>query len=102
MFMLALVSALLVAKTIQQSGRDPTQDVCRRHKHLTCVVDSKLYLYGGIAYYGSGMNVSTLQTNTYLLWEDLTKAEGTEYSFPVQYSNGSIVSNMQKYHSNSF
>jgi hypothetical protein len=32
------------------------------------------------------------QTDTYLLWEDLSKAEGTEYSFPVQYSNGSIVS----------
>ena len=30
--------------------------------------------------------------DTYLLWEDLSKAEGTEYSFPVQYSNGTIVS----------
>ena len=65
MFLLTLVSALLVTRTIQQSGKDPTQDVCRRHQHLTCIVDSKLYVYGGLAYYGSGMNVSTLESSKY-------------------------------------
>lgn len=63
MLMLALVGALLVAETTQQSGKDPTQDVCRRYKHLTCVADSKLFLYGGLAYYGSVMNDSTLETS---------------------------------------
>lgn len=58
---IALVSALLVARTTQQSGQSPTKDVCRRHQHLTCVVDSKLYIYGGLAYYGGGMNESTLE-----------------------------------------
>lgn len=52
---LALLGALLIVRTAQQSGKDPTRDVCRRHKHQTCIIDSILYIDGGVAYYGGSV-----------------------------------------------
>ncbi|KZM22983.1 uncharacterized protein EKO05_0011196 [Ascochyta rabiei] len=88
MMRFALLSTLLVAAIAQQSGKDPTKDVCRRHKHQTCIIDSKLYVDGGLAYYGGSKgNDSVAERNTYLLWEDVSNATRTEYSFPDQHAN---------------
>lgn len=50
----ALLNALLtVALALaQQNLKDPIADFCRRHRHQTCVIDGKLYIDGGMVYYG--------------------------------------------------
>ncbi|KAF2626381.1 hypothetical protein BU25DRAFT_432178 [Macroventuria anomochaeta] len=84
----ALLSILLVVATAQQNGKDPIKNVCRRHKHQTCIIDSKLYIDGGLAYYGGSKdNGSVAEKNTYLLWEDVSNATKTEFNFPDQYAN---------------
>lgn len=53
MLLLALLNTLLIATAAQQG--DPTKDVCRRHGHQTCIIDSKLYIDGGLAYWGGSV-----------------------------------------------
>ena len=54
MFFFALLSSLSILVVAQQG--DPTKEVCRRHGHQTCIVDSKLYVDGGLAYWGGDVN----------------------------------------------
>ena len=58
MLAIAFLSALLVATAAQQNGKNPIHDVCRRHGHLTAVIDSTLYIFGGRVFYGNGMTGS--------------------------------------------
>ena len=53
MLLPVLLSTLLVAVVAQ---RDPAKDVCRRHRHQTCIIDSKLYIDGGLVYWGSSFS----------------------------------------------
>jgi hypothetical protein len=52
---LAIVSVVWVPGTAEPVSHDPIKDFCRRHQHQTCVIDSKLYIDGGLAYYGPGV-----------------------------------------------
>jgi transcription elongation factor GreA-like protein len=59
--MLFLLRSILVAVVLaEQSGKDPIKDVCRRHLQQTCVIDSKLYIDGGLVYYGGSKDDSTV------------------------------------------
>jgi hypothetical protein len=53
---LATINALLALATAEQVLQDPVKSFCRRHQQQTCVVDDKLYIDGGLAYYGTGIN----------------------------------------------
>lgn len=48
----AILAALIAVAVAQQNTKDPIDDFCRRHKQQTCVIDSKLYIDGGMVYYG--------------------------------------------------
>lgn len=48
----AILTALVAVAAAQQNIKDPVNDFCRRHKQQTCVIDSKLYIDGGMVYYG--------------------------------------------------
>lgn len=43
----------------QQVIQDPVIDFCRRHQHQTCIIDSKLYIDGGLEYFGTGVSGSS-------------------------------------------
>ena len=84
LFLIGVFVTLVVA---QQNSKDPLTDFCRRHQHQTCVIDSKLYIDGGLVYYGTSVTpdsqperservptsylTSTDHTDTWLLWGDL-------------------------------
>lgn len=46
-----LLSALFARAFSQSNIKDPVEDFCRRHSHQTCIIDSKLYIDGGMVYY---------------------------------------------------
>jgi hypothetical protein len=48
-----LASALFAHVIAQQLIANPINDFCRRHQHQTCVIDNKLYVDGGLIYYGA-------------------------------------------------
>lgn len=76
----ALLSALLIVATAQQTGKDPINDVCRRHKHQTCIIDSKLYIDGGFAYYGGSKgNDSVAERSELLLLQFAKPADRPRY-----------------------
>lgn len=50
-----LLSAILAVTAAQQNIKDPIKDFCRRHRHQTCIIDDKLYLDGGMVYYGGSV-----------------------------------------------
>jgi hypothetical protein len=95
-----LLIALIASAAGQQNIQDPISDFCRRHKHQTCVVDSKLYIDGGLVHYGSSVPpddvpersecttihhlISADDTDTWLLWEDLSDLKA---GLPPQYKN---------------
>ncbi|KAF2128361.1 hypothetical protein P153DRAFT_357727 [Dothidotthia symphoricarpi CBS 119687] len=82
---LAIYSTLLSLVTAQQNIQDPIENFCRRHQHQTCVIDSKLYIDGGLVYYGGGVTDENIpQKNTWLISEDLTDLST---GFPPQNSN---------------
>jgi hypothetical protein len=56
----ALLGVLATVALAQQSGKDPVLDVCRRHLHQTCVIDSRLYIDGGLAYYGGSIDNNSI------------------------------------------
>ncbi|KAF3036160.1 hypothetical protein E8E12_003136 [Didymella heteroderae] len=69
LFLIGVFVTLVVA---QQNSKDPLTDFCRRHQHQTCVIDSKLYIDGGLVYYGTSVTPdSQPERNTWLLWGDL-------------------------------
>ena len=49
---IATFAGLMALAVAQQNIKDPINDFCRRHKQQTCVIDSKLYIDGGMVYYG--------------------------------------------------
>jgi hypothetical protein len=53
---LLLFCANLVFVFAQTTSKDPNKDFCRRYLHQTCVVDSKLYIDGGLVYYDEYAN----------------------------------------------
>lgn len=56
------LSALLTHAAAQGNTEnivDPIKSFCRRHQHQTCVIDNKLYVDGGLAYYGSDIQPNT-------------------------------------------
>jgi hypothetical protein len=53
---ISLFPLLLAVAVAQQNIKDPIADFCRRHKQQTCVIDSKLYIDGGMVYYGGDKN----------------------------------------------
>ncbi|KAJ4346649.1 uncharacterized protein N0V89_010580 [Didymosphaeria variabile] len=83
----ALISAVLAVAAAQQNIKDPVDDFCRRHRQQTCVIDSKLYIDGGMVYYGgSKSNDSVPEQNTWLLWEDTADVKN-DLAFPYQHAN---------------
>lgn len=50
---LVVFSITLALAAAQQVLQDPIKNFCRRHKHQTCVIDSKLYVDGGLEYFGT-------------------------------------------------
>lgn len=44
----------LLALTMAQTQSERV--FCRRHEHQTCVIDSRLYMYSGMVYYGTDVN----------------------------------------------
>jgi hypothetical protein len=57
---LATFSGILAVATALQNLPDPVKDFCRRHQHQTCVIDSKLYIDGGLVNYGGGVTSQTV------------------------------------------
>jgi hypothetical protein len=55
-----LLSTILAATAAQQNIADPIKDFCRRHQHQTCIIDSKLYIDGGMVYYGGSVENSSV------------------------------------------
>lgn len=47
---------MLAVAVAQLNIQDPIADFCRRHKQQTCMIDSKLYIDGGMVYYGGDKN----------------------------------------------
>ena len=97
---LVILYTFLVSAVAQQNSKDPIDDFCRRYKHQTCIIDSKLYIDGGLVYYGTSVNndsqpessmsfnifitpidIRANRADTWLLWEDLNDP-GT--GFPTQ------------------
>ncbi|KAF2831505.1 hypothetical protein CC86DRAFT_443172 [Ophiobolus disseminans] len=71
---LVIINAILALATAQEVSREPLKDFCRRHQQQTCVVDNRLYIDGGLAYYGTGISPSSRpETNTFLLYGDLAQ-----------------------------
>ncbi|KAH8731761.1 hypothetical protein GQ44DRAFT_603735, partial [Phaeosphaeriaceae sp. PMI808] len=69
---LAVSSAIWALATAQLAIQDPIKDFCRRHQQQTCVIDSKFYIDGGLAYYGASINSNSQpERNPWLLWGDL-------------------------------
>lgn len=58
--LLVLLSAILAVTAAQQNLADPIADFCRRHQHQTCIIDSKLYIDGGMVYYGGSVDNNTV------------------------------------------
>jgi hypothetical protein len=95
-----LLIALITAAAGQQNIQDPISSFCRRHKHQTCVVDSELYIDGGLVHYGSSVlpddvpersecitihhSISANDADTWLLWKDLSDLKT---GLPPQYKN---------------
>ena len=63
----ALISAILAVAVAQQNIKDPTNDFCRRHRQQTCVIDSKLYIDGGMVYYGGSKDNNSIAEQSMLL-----------------------------------
>ncbi|CAE7194317.1 hypothetical protein PTNB73_08640 [Pyrenophora teres f. teres] len=82
---LLIFSAFCGLVIADQIIHDPIKDFCRRHQHQTCVIDSKVYVDGGLVYYGTGVNLdSQPETNDRLVYGDLASiSEGA----PVLYGN---------------
>jgi hypothetical protein len=51
--------ALTALVTAQENIKDPIKGFCRRHKHQTCIIDNKLYIDGGLVYYGTDVQPSS-------------------------------------------
>jgi hypothetical protein len=56
MLPLLVLSGLWALTRAHEPDSDPMKNFCRREQHQTCVIDSKLYVDGGLVYYGSGVN----------------------------------------------
>lgn len=56
--------ALLVDLSAQQTSEDPVVDFCRRWQHHTCIVDSKLYIDGGVVAYDGSFDNDTTQPSS--------------------------------------
>lgn len=97
---LAILCFFLLSAVAQQNSKDPIANFCRRYKHQTCIIDSKLYIDGGLVYYGTSVTneslpessmysnapitpkgVRTDRADTWLLWEDLNNT-GTSFPKP--------------------
>ncbi|CAO2656272.1 Nn.00g050750.m01.CDS01 [Neocucurbitaria sp. VM-36] len=79
------IFAIISLATAQQNIADPITDFCRRYQHQTCVIDSKLYIDGGLVIYGGTVNNDSVpERNTWLIWEDLSNLAS---GLPPQYSN---------------
>jgi hypothetical protein len=72
---LAIFSAVWALATADQVVQDPTNNLCRRHQHQTCVIDSKLYVDGGLIYYGKSIKDSRPERNTKLIWGNLSQLD---------------------------
>ncbi|KAH7074813.1 hypothetical protein BKA63DRAFT_321944 [Paraphoma chrysanthemicola] len=71
---LAIFNAVLALAAAQQAIQNPIKDFCRRHQQQTCIVDNRLYIDGGLAYYGTGISGSSRpERNTWLIYGDLTQ-----------------------------
>ncbi|KAF1969795.1 hypothetical protein BU23DRAFT_403088, partial [Bimuria novae-zelandiae CBS 107.79] len=84
-----LFAALLALASAQQNIKDPIADFCRRHKQQTCMIDSKLYIDGGMVYYGGDKNNASrplTETDTWLLWQETLDVRN-EFAFPIQHAN---------------
>ncbi|KAH7381375.1 hypothetical protein DE146DRAFT_729175 [Phaeosphaeria sp. MPI-PUGE-AT-0046c] len=85
-----LLGVIVAITTADRIVKDPIKDFCRRHLHQTCIVDSKLYIDGGMVYYSDDVNSwdnkTTLMQNTDLIWEDVNDTDNSQ-GFPVQYAN---------------
>lgn len=46
-----LLCAIITFASAQQNIKNPVKDFCRRHSHQTCIIDSKLFIDGGMVYY---------------------------------------------------
>ncbi|KAF1846853.1 uncharacterized protein K460DRAFT_425442 [Cucurbitaria berberidis CBS 394.84] len=80
-----IIGTVLASAIAQEHIQDPIKDFCRRHQHQTCIIDSKLYIDGGLVYYGHDVQPSRPpQTNTWLIYKDLSNSYP---DFPPQYSN---------------
>lgn len=91
---------LIASVAAQRNSPDPISDFCRRHKHQTCVIDSRLYIDGSLVHYGASVAARSVaerstyvtifqlidadSADTWLLWEDLSDL-GT--GLPHQYKN---------------
>jgi hypothetical protein len=68
---LVFLTAIAAVAAAQQ---DPIQDFCRRHLHQTCVIDSKLYIDGGMVHFGGSVeNGSIAQQSKCVLVTHLFK-----------------------------
>ncbi|KAJ8109048.1 hypothetical protein OPT61_g7738 [Boeremia exigua] len=83
--LLVLVAGFFFLAGAQKNSQDPITDFCRRYQHQTCIIDDKLYIDGGLVYYGpSVIKESRPERNTWLLWGDLSNlSAGT----PTQYKD---------------
>ncbi|KAF1933018.1 uncharacterized protein M421DRAFT_98183 [Didymella exigua CBS 183.55] len=85
MLLLSILGSLVVLVIAQESIQNPLESFCRRYQHQTCVIDSKLYVDGGLAYYGKSVAASSHpERNTWLLWNDLSSLSS---GLPPQYKN---------------
>jgi hypothetical protein len=54
-----IFGAFCTLATAQQVIQDPVKNFCRRHQHQSCVIDSKLYIDGGLEYFGTSVEVGS-------------------------------------------
>jgi hypothetical protein len=98
-----IFSSICALVTAQQVLHDPINNFCRRHQHQSCVIDSKLYIDGGLEYFGTSVEPNSqpekstytisphsaqfhmlMPADTWLLWGDLNQLST---GLPPLYSN---------------
>ena len=78
---------LFAAGFCQQDAHSQLTDFCRRFFHRTAVVGNKLFIDSGYINYGGSISLTTVnETNTHLLYADLTRLDKYDF-FPQQYDN---------------
>ena len=87
MFRITIGIALVAASFFAQAqDHDQLNNFCRRFSHRTTVIDNNFYIDGGYINYGGAItNSTTNDTNTELLYADITYVNGE--NFPVQQNN---------------